>query len=188
MEKLRLAYESKGHHVSTSLRPGLSPDEIGAKTKWFPSSMPPELIALYKWHDGQEGGGWEVKYPFWIRDCVLSSLESAESEYKSIMESYGTFPEFPEDHEMLKHSFPFAAFNGGWMVFPCKGHNLNQAYERPIIFVLQGIEIFFYSIELMANTCIDWVQAGTSEDGEFRLDEDVEMEIWQKHNPGIFAG
>ena len=182
LEELRLAYEAIGHYVSPTLRPGLKPDEIHARCKWFPTEVPEELLALYGWRNGQEGDAWNNDYPFWIRDCTLSSLEVAELEYGRIMQTYGSYP---EDHEMLKYSFPFAAFNGGWMVLPCNGHNLFQAYKRPVIFVLQGINIYFYSIELMVRTCIDWVRAGRSEDGVIVFGEDLEMKIWEQHSPGI---
>ena len=182
LEELRLAYEAIGHHVSPTLRPGLQPDAIRARCKWFPTDLPGELLALYGWRDGQKGDACHNDYPFWIRDCTLSSLEVAEFEYQSIMQSYGRYP---KDHETLKYSFPFAAFNGGWMVLPCDGHTLYRAYKRPVIFVLQGIDIYFYSIELMVRTCIDWVRAGKSEDGVIRFSEDLEMKIWQQHNPGI---
>jgi len=183
MEELRLAYEAKGLHVTESLLPGLNSDEIHRKASWFPSSMPTELLALYQWHNGQKDDAWNTQYPFWIRDCSLTSIERAEFEYSSLMKSYGAQP---EDHSMLKHCFPFASFNGGWMVLPCKGHNLEPRYPKPVIFVLEDISIYFYSMELMARTCIDWVQSGARDESTIRVPEEAELQIWKKHNPGIF--
>lgn len=100
-----------------------------------------------------------------------------------MMESYGTIP---EDHFMLKHSFPIASFNGGWYVLPTKGHRFSKNLTAPIISVLQGIDVFFYSIETMVSTCIDWVNH-EKYDKNYTLPEDVEMSIWRKHNPGIFT-
>lgn len=85
MEELRLAYEAKGLHVSESLQPGLSYDEIQRKTSWFPSPMPAELVSLYQWRNGQKADAWNTEYPFWIRDCSLTSIERAEFEYASVM-------------------------------------------------------------------------------------------------------
>ena len=100
-----------------------------------------------------------------------------------MMESYGIFP---ADHELLKYSFPFAAFNGGWYVFPTRGQPFSSSLEAPIIGVLQGIDIYYFSIETMVSTCIDWV-SHEKYGADSSLPGDVERKIWQKHNPGVFG-
>lgn len=90
-----------------------------------------------------------------------------------------------EHEELLEHSFPFAAFNGAWLVLPCKGQNLDRRLARPVISVLEGIDVHFYSLQLMVDTCVEWM-SHPQYDPHDHLPEDVEMEIWRRHNPGIF--
>ena len=182
LDKLLAAYESKGMSVSDSLLPPIPELELVKKCNWFPGKLPPQIISLYSWRGGQEKDAWESEFPFWFRDNSFCSIERAEDEYKSMMESYGSYP---QDHELLKYSFPFAAFNGGWYVFPTKGQPFSSSLKAPIISVLEGIDIFFFSIESMVLTCLDWV-SHEKYDADYTLPEDIEMKIWRKHNPGIF--
>lgn|SRR5512138_564068 len=182
LDALRVAFEAKGHHVSRSLLPPLHEQELKERCTWFPGALPEELVALYAWRGGQGKGAHEEEYPFWFRDCAFSSPERAEQEYKSMMESYGANP---EDHELLKHSFPFASFNGGWLVLPCKDQRLDKRLQRPVISVMQGVDIHFYSLQLMVDTCVDWV-SHPQYDRENQLPGAIEVAIWRRHNPGIF--
>ena len=101
-----------------------------------------------------------------------------------MMASYGTFPDF---YELLASSFPFAAFNGGWLVLPCKRQTLDKRLQRPVISVFQGIDVYFYSLQLMVDTCVDWVSHPLYDPKEAAgFPEALEMEIWRRHNPGIF--
>lgn len=185
LEELRLAFEAKGLNVSRTLLPSLKDHELREKCDWFPGKIVPELSALYSWRGGQEPGPWDLAdtdFPFWFRDYAFSSLAVAKEEYQSMMASYGQIPEF---HEQLKTCFPFAAFNGGWLVIPTMQHGFDKELTRPIVSVMEGIDVFFYSIEKMVETCIDWV-SHPAYVGDGTLPEDVEHEIWRKHNPGIF--
>jgi len=185
LEELRLAFQAKYLNVSDTLLPPLNEQELRGQCEWFPGEIIPELIALYSWRGGQEPGPWDLAdndYPFWFRDCAFSSLAIAENEYRSMMTSYGQFPEF---HSMLKTCFPFAAFNGGWLVIPTTSHDFDKDLKRPVISVMEGIDVYFYSIERMVETCIDWV-SHPAYDADQSLPDDVELEIWRKHNPGIF--
>lgn len=185
LEQLRLAFEAKGLNVSRTLLPPLQDHELREKSEWFPGQIVPELIALYSWRGGQEPGPWDLAdtdFPFWFRDYAFSSLAIAKEEYQSMMASYGQIPEF---HEQLKTSFPFAAFNGGWLVIPTIPYSFDKELAHPIVSVMEGIDVFFYSIEKMVETCIDWV-SHPSYVGDGTLPEAVELEIWRKHNPGIF--
>ena len=183
LDNLLNAYESKGMHVSDSLLPPLSKSELIKRCSWFPGELPPEIISLYSWRAGQEKDAWEAEFPFWFRDNSFCSVERAEHEYESMMESYGIYP---EDHELLKYSFPFAAFDGSWYVFPTKGQPFSSSLKAPIINVLEGIEVYYFSIETMVLTCLDWV-GHEKYDADGSLPENVEREIWQKHNPGVFG-
>ncbi len=182
LNQLLSAFEDKGLHVADSLLPPLSESEVVDRCKWFPGTLPAEIIALYGWRGGQEKDAWEESQPFWFRDNSFTSIARAESEYRSMMSSYGSFA---ADHELLKYSFPFAAFNGAWYVIPTGKHPFGKSLPRPIISVYEGIDVYFYSIETMVATCLDWVSHPSyTKDGT--LPREVEMAIWNRHNPGVF--
>ena len=185
LESLRKAFETKGLRVTPSLLPPVDESTLRQRCAWFPAELPEELVALYVWHEGQSVEAWHGDgYPFWFRDCAFSSLQTAESEYRSMMETYGANP---TDHDLLRNSFPFAAFNGGWLVLPCKEQKLDSRLTRPVISVMQGIDVWFYSMELMIETCIDWVShPAYGHSGNSSIPENEELAIWRKHNPGIF--
>ena len=183
LDTLSEAYEDKGLQVSKNLLPALDEQALAQKSIWFPGEMIAELIALYGWREGQEKDAWETEHSFLFRDNAFTSMARAEKEYESIMESYGAEP---EDHDLLESSFPFAAFNGGWFVLPTGSHPYEDKFERPVISVHEGIDVYFYSIESMVKTCIDWVRHPAYANNS-SLPRDIELAIWEKHNPGIFS-
>lgn len=185
LEDLRLAFEAKSLNVSDTLLSPLNESELRERCGWFPGEVVPELIALYAWRGGQEPGPWDLTdndYPFWFRDCAFSSVAVAEVEYSRIMDAYGRFPEF---HSLLMTSFPFAKFDSDWLVLPTTLHDFDNGLKRPIFSVGEGVDVYYYSIEKMVETCIDWVSHPAYTANE-PLPEEVEHEIWRKHNPGIF--
>lgn len=117
LDTLLAAYESKG-------------DKIRQKCQWFSAELLPEIICLYSWRAGQTENTWDSKFRF--RDNSFCCIDRAEREYMSMMNSYGTYP---EDHLMLKYSFPFAVFEGAWHVMPTKGHCFNQNLNAPVVSV-----------------------------------------------------
>jgi len=182
LESLRLAFERKAHHVSASLLPPLPESSLRASCRWFPEELPPELVSLYSWRGGQANGAWDEEFPFLFRDCGFSSPEVAAESYKSMMETYGSFP---GDHDLLKRSFPFAEFNGGWLVMPVLEFGF-RGFHRPVVSVHQDVAVWFHTITSVVKTCVEWVSdPGREQEG---LQEADEMRIWKKHNPGIFAG
>ena len=180
LDVLRLAFEAKKQHVSPALQAGLSETQLRNRCSWFPSRLPDELVALYGWHDGQPLPAGEERYPFWFRDCGFTCIRNAEKEYESIMRTYGAKPPL---QEFLKHSFPFAAFDGGWLVLPCKQRHPDSPYEHAVVSVMQGVDLWFYSMESMVETCIGWV---TDPGYPNWANKALENEIWEKNNPGIF--
>lgn len=182
LDELLEAYTANGMPVADSLLPPLSEAELVERCRWFPGSLPPEIVSLYAWRGGQEKEAWESDFPFWFRDNTFCSIERAPGEYRRMMDSYGRDPEY---HELLKHSFPFASFNGGWYVLPTRGQPFSPVLTAPIISVMEGIDIHFFSIETMVRTCIDWVRAGAY-DPENPMPRELELQIWRRHNPGIF--
>jgi hypothetical protein len=183
LDALLAAYEAKGHPMKATLKPGLSEKEFCKRTQWFPGTIPPELFEMYSWHNGQRNEPWSETHPFWFRDMAFSSVELAESEYKSMMESYGIDSTLERDGVELSTCFPFAAFNGGWYVLPTEKQTLIPKLKLPVVCVFQGIEVYFLSIEKMLDTCIQWVNQPN-----YRLfgETEVEFEIWRNNNPGIF--
>lgn len=184
LDQLLASYESKGINVSNSLLPALSEAEIREKCFWFPAEVPQEIIALYTWRGGQAEEACDSEHSFLFRDNNFCSLDIIKKEYKDIMEYYGVNP---EDHLMLKYSFPFATFQGSWYVIPANKHNFNPSLKHPVIAVFEGIDVFFYSIESMIDICIDWINHPNYSVETHSLPRSAEMEIWQKHNPGIFT-
>lgn len=182
LDRLLAAYEDKGMKVSETLLPALTEYEIIEQCSWFPGELTKEIISLYSWRGGQEHDAWETEHPFWFRDNSFTSLQRVQNEYRKMMDSYG---KYPEDHEMLKYSFPFASFNGGWYVLPTRKHNFNQSLKSPVISVLEGIDVYFYSIESMVSICTEWVSR-PEYDTDYTLPEEIEEKIWKKYNPGIF--
>ncbi len=57
--------------------------------------------------------------------------------------------------------------------------------KAPIISMLQGVDIYFFLMGSMVDTCIDWV-SHEAYDEDHTLPQEIEMSIWRKHNPGIF--
>ena len=189
-ELLLAAYRAKGRDPSSDLLPPASHAELLEVSAWFPAALPDPLLELYSWHNGQPKDAWDTEPEriFWFRDMQFTSLERAALEYRSLMESYGADDYWNEAKGVsLRSCFPFAAFNGGWYVVPCAGQRLDPRHSLPVISVFQGVDIHFYSLSQMLDTCIEWREASTWNDRElWYLDEADENRIWRKHNPGIF--
>ncbi|MEY4563491.1 MAG: hypothetical protein RLZZ618_2768 [Pseudomonadota bacterium] len=182
LEALRLAYEAKGFNVSETLQPGLSDDEFNNRcSSWLAAPLPKEMLALYAWRGGQQISKAPKDFPFSFRDCAFSTPDEAKAEYIRMMSTYGANP---GDSELLRNCFPFAAFNGGWLVMPCGNQSLEPRLQRPIISVMQGVAVHYHSIERMVATVTDCV-SHPKHDGH-GLPSDIELDLWRRHNPGIF--
>ncbi len=122
LETLRTAFEAKGHPVSANLLPPVEEQDLRRRCAWFPAELPDELVALYAWHEGQaDDDAWDEGAPFWFGDHGFSNLQIAQRSYVEMMESYGLEPELKP---LLEHSFPLAAFEGAWLVLPCRQQQL----------------------------------------------------------------
>jgi hypothetical protein len=188
LDSLLSAFEIQGaDNIRDSLLPGLSREEIEQRCAWFPGKVPEPVMEMYMWRNGQANDAWGEESPFWFRDMTFSSLEIAKTEYQSMVSSYGVDNTLEDDGVILKTSFPFAAFNGGWYVVPSEEHTMRVDSRFPVICVLQGIDWFFVSIEAMLDTCNEWVRSSNYDYEEASLDEDTENRIWKQHNPGVFS-
>jgi hypothetical protein len=181
LDSLLSAFESHcGIVIRDSLLPGLSREEIEQRCSWFPATIPDPVIEMYMWRNGQANDAWSEPNPFWFRDMSFSSLEIAKNEYQGMLSTYGVDNTLEDDGVILKTSFPFAAFNGGWYVVPSEEHTLPVESRYPVICVFEGIDWYFVSIEKMLDTCHDWVRHDGYEYEDAALDEDAEMSIWKK--------
>lgn len=187
LESLLSAFEAKGADgIRDSMLPGLSREEIAQRSSWFPASLPEPILELYEWANGQANDAWNEPNPFWFRDMGFLSLEGAAAEYKSMMSTYGIDNALEDDGVLLATSFPIAAFNGGWYVVPAEQHELRTANAHPVVCVFEGIDMLYHSVQKMLDTCNEWVRSSSYAYEDASLDEDEEMKIWEKHNPGVF--
>ena len=128
-------------------------------------------------------GHGKRKIPSGLKTAAFSTSILRSLSTKSIMASFGK-PGFAVPQIDLATCFPFAGFNGGWGVFPCAGQRFDKRLAFPIVSVFQGVDIFYYSLESMVETCVDWVSQAGDQPG-LNDTEGKCLEIWRKHNPGI---
>lgn len=194
LERLVAAMGAKGFCVSGAFNPGLTREQIDEKTRDLGFPLPEELYQLYMWHDGTRPGFDGTQRGdtlFLFRDQVFLSLEQGMEEVRDVRELYG-----------LAGAFPFASFAGSWLVMPSQPYELpagldnppeRYRLERPIIMVFQGVTVFAYSLEALVDTATDWVERGVarppsepSSRHEYAVRMDLELLIWDEHNPGIY--
>lgn len=176
LQALLDAYKAKGYAVETQLQPGLIKETIIEKTQWFPITLPESLIEMYQWHNGNQN--WQEKYTYSFRDMSFISLETAKQEYENMLKTCNANSDLID----LKTCFPFATYNQEWYVLPCAEQKLNTEYKMPVIEVFHDIKVYFYSLESMLDTCIEWVNQFGYETASNVSDE---MIAWKKYNPGI---
>jgi len=129
----------------------------------------PELYRVYEWHDGSPEG------PLIFRDHRLSPLEEGIRNI-ALLRRYEEPP-----------AFPFADFEGSFLLVPIAGYGAHASLERPVIHLHESRDVYFYSVPLMLDTAIDWIREGVlAPGGEHVPDERKELEIWRRHNPGVF--
>jgi hypothetical protein len=56
LERLQQVLEKAGYPIDKYLQPGLSREEIDARTRKLPFRLPEELYALYRWRNGTKKG------------------------------------------------------------------------------------------------------------------------------------
>jgi hypothetical protein len=112
-------------------------------------------------------------------------LERALAEYPLIQEHYSPGPDSIPHEFDVRESFPIAAFMGSSLVVVCGEHSYRSPHSHPVVKVYQGLYLWFHSVEAMLRTCIAWVGHPSWRPAE-DLPEDVEHELWERYNPGIF--
>jgi len=169
LAELEKTMAAHGYDPKASFRPGLTRAEIDRRTKGLPFRLPEELYRLYEWHDGSPEG------PLIFRDHRLSPLEEGIRN--------GAFLRRYEEPP----AFPFADFEGSFLLVPVAGYGAHASLERPVIHLHESRDVYFYSVPLMLDTAIDWIREGVlGPGGEHAPDERKELEIWRRHNPGVF--
>ena len=186
LEELRVAYEAIGRNVSASLCPAISEAELRERCSWFSHDLPAEVVALYGWRGGQDTEDESHLSPFFFRDVIFITPERAKREYESMMSTYGTETTLAKDRVELSACFPFASYSGSWYVFPCGAQIIRPEHPRGVVNVFQGFYLLYYSVATMLETCIDWVRDPGFTERNWRW-HNVENDIWEKHNPGIFG-
>lgn len=204
LDLLAAAFEAKDMAVGGGLKPGLSKDELARRTSWFPARLPDELVEMYQWRNGQHVNRvpWFSPYKdnefeeltywdepdasieedsFCFRDQDFLSVEMAREVYLELMEYYD-----PESAEIdLTQCFPFAAFQACYSVLSCGPDPVYPPHERPVIEVYHSVDVVYFSVESMLETCLAWVCHPVYTRGAY-FPREIEAEIWNRHNPGLF--
>lgn len=161
-----------------NLLPGLTSAQIARKTQDLPFELPEEIYQLYQWRNGLSEG----RNPFLFGDHCLSNLDETLETYHMLWEAYS---DLVEDYNHIidwQKCFPFADFEGSYLLLVCGDHMFKDRYPNPIICMFEGIDIYFVSFDKMLDTCIEWSQQLFDKYGT----PNNRLEIWKKHNPGVF--
>lgn len=178
-DRLVEAFQAQGRAPESNLKPPLSLGEIEKFADGLGLKLPPEVVELYRWHNGVDQEDDDDVLLF--RDNVFLSLDRACEVYHTIQRYYQSDPQVD-----LSSCFPIASFEGSSYVVACGQHSFGVERPHPVVLVFQGIEMHFHSLASMLDTCIDWVSHPAWDPYQFPLD--LERAIWQQHNPGIFGG
>jgi hypothetical protein len=187
LEELRATFIERGCQVDRHLKPGISRDELLERTRPLGLTLPDDLVEMYAWRNGQGDDAEMSGDAFLFRDNTFVDVEGSLREYPLIQEYYVPEPDVIPYGFELTEVFPFAAHMGSSYVVVCGRHTLASPDPNPVVGVYQGVDMYFHSLEAMLVTCIEWVRHPAWDDTS-HLPDDVEREIWQRHNPGAFAG
>lgn len=175
LDKMLTALRSKRPNIDKDFLPGLSSDEIRKITSKLPFSLPPELEQLYMWRNGTRNTWIDSADPLFVfRDHSFLPLEKAIKERDAIVKYYS-----------IPDVFPFASFQGSYLALSNNTFPYGKRFERPVINIFQGVTLFFFSFSTMLDTVAEWTERNVHKPYESeRVDERLEKEIWEKHNPG----
>lgn len=175
LDELLGAYQIGGVNVGEGLNPGLSRDEILGLLTTLKLQAPESFINLYRWRNGckSDDGGFQ------FRDTVFVPLQDAIEFQQNILLDYEAVA---DEHFNPAYFLPFSHFeNSLFYGVQCMPIGAPPPASDAVICVSEGIDTYFYSIESMLRTCIDWGREDALEN------EELELTIWRRHNPGIFA-
>lgn len=186
LDRLVDAFESHGVRVRSNLRPGASEAQLDSLSRELGVMLPDQFRALYTWRNGHVDQTSDNLLAF--RDNIFIGLEAIGEVHETVVSTYSRRPgddetaSFGVDPEQC---VPFAEFMGAAYLVACGPQSLTKRDPHPVLSAYHGVDLFYYSIESMVDTCIDWVEQPDYMP-EFREAPD-ELTIWQRHNPGIFS-
>lgn len=183
-ERLADVYALQGVDVRANLGPGISRAEVLAALAPLRLVVPEDVIELYAWRNGHLRHDDDRTLNF--RDTPLLAMNRVVEEYVMIQKSYGMELTLQDVRVDLKATIPISTFHGAWDVVVCGAHLHGRHLDHPVIHVHQGVSLYYHSIEAMLRTSIDWVASPYFEHHS-GLPDAVEMEIWERHNPGVKA-
>lgn len=183
-ERLADVYALQGVDVRANLKPGISRAEVIEALAPLRLVVPEDVIELYAWRNGHLRPNDDRVLSF--RDTPLLSMDGVVDAYLTMQHGYGGLFTLEDARVDLKAVIPIASFHGAWDVVACGAHLHGGHLDYPVIHVHQGISLYYHSIESMLRTAIDWV-ASPHFVHHCGLPASVEMEIWERHNPGVRA-
>ena len=164
-----------GANVGAELNPGLEQNELLDLLAPLKLQVPQSFMEMYRWRNGCK----DDHCGFYFRDLTFVSLQEAIECREIILTYYALDADDPFDYA---HFLPFSRLQGkdffGVLCTPIG--DLPPAADNVISVSEGGNVLNFHSIESMLRTCIDWV------DQDAISNEELELEIWRQHNPGIF--
>jgi hypothetical protein len=184
-DRLADAFEAKGVRVRDNLNPGLDRRSILQTVAPLGFALPEEVVQLYEWRNGstnEDSGGPAIIF----RDNRFISLERAVEEREEFLKYYGVDSTLELDRVDLRACFPIGTLDGAWTTVACGRHLHPGGHPNPVINVFQGVDMHYHSVRTMLMTCMAWV-VHPQWRYLYGLGPEAEMEIWQEHNPGIFA-
>jgi hypothetical protein len=186
-EQLADAHEAKGIAVRSTLQPGLDPDFIRQEAAALGLDLPNEIVELYAWRNGHGfTEPWQEGPAIFFRDTAFLSFETALAEYRQLQAfTEAVKSTLESDNVDLKKCLPISQREAMWHVVSCGKHLYGPDKQSPVVSVYHGVDLYFHSVESMLKTCIDWVSHPDWNEYDL-VPEGIEMEIWRRHNPGIF--
>ncbi|MBW4665473.1 MAG: SMI1/KNR4 family protein [Chroococcus sp. CMT-3BRIN-NPC107] len=182
MQKLIDFRSEIGQPIDRHFLPGLSREYLQERISQYPFYFPKELIDLYTWHNGTKDEDFLI-----FRDMAWLSFENSVSDYESMLENYWSAFDRSEIGLEPAKMFPFAGFNGFYLYLSYPGQAMCPNAELPIIGAGEGEDPYFTSFDSMLNTVEEWFAVGEHKESGYEVEDNLEREIWQKHNFEIFG-
>lgn len=167
--------EMRGVSIRSRLRPGISATTLLARFETLGLVLPPDLSALYAWHDGVEDEHYQLSLGL-FGEYQFLTLEQALQEYTSMATYYSSGSLFID----LSKCFPFASFQGDYCTMYCSQTPVSTLVY-PIINIYDSITILFESLNQMTETALAWIQEGVYDANP--VDEYLRSSIRKRINP-----
>lgn len=175
LEHLIDAIELRGTQLRPLVKPGLSRAAIEQILLPLGFVPPPELIELYRWHNGMERNYSEIMM-FGEHDFI--PLENAVADYDEIVKNY-----IYAEHQIdLSLCLPVAADPPSSIAMYCSDAPFD-GLMHPMVGIFGHIWIAFEDLETMVRTSIAWFEEGIYD--QSTIDQDRQKSIWRRLNPRI---